>query len=174
MPYQLLIDRDVLCESNKKFFVDSGVLRVQESEISLSISNRVDAGPSKQLNALLKRYDDCFAEDLSSLGRCNMTEMEIQVTTDKPILGKRYQLPFAQRTVLSSIVNNLLEYDIIRPSTSPHAASVVLVKKHNGEDRMCVDFGTINAVTVKKPFPMLIFVEQLARLGKTAITPHWI
>lgn len=61
--------------------------------------------------------------------------------------------------------NHLLQHDIIKSSDSPHAASVVLVEKANGEPRMCVDYRVLNSVTVKKQFPMPIVDEQLAKLS---------
>lgn len=60
---------------------------------------------------------------------------------------------------------------IIRPSQSSYASPIVLVKKQNGEDRMCVDYRQLNGITVKQPYPMPIIEEQLASLaGNTVFT----
>lgn len=91
--------------------------------------------------------------------------MTIEVTTSAPILGKRYLVPFSQRPKLSQILRQLLDNDIIRSSNSPHAASVLLVKKSNGESRMCIDYRALNEVTVKKNYVMPIVEEQLSRLA---------
>lgn len=91
--------------------------------------------------------------------------MVIKVTSDKPVRCQPYRVPLAKRDTVNTIVNELLQRGIIRHSTSPYAAPIVLVKKSNGEDRLCVDYRQLNAITVKQPFPMPIVEEQLALLA---------
>lgn len=38
------------------------------------------------------------------------------------------------------------------------------MKKKNGENRMCVDFRKLNAITVKDKYPMPLIEEQIDRL----------
>ena len=56
--------------------------------------------------------------------------------------------------VIEKEVNNLLDSKIIRPSNSPWASNLVLVKKSNGTWRQCVDFRDLNAVTVSDVYPI--------------------
>ncbi|XP_036342204.1 uncharacterized protein LOC118754611 [Rhagoletis pomonella] len=145
LPYDVLLGRDVLQEYGFRIVVDDGVYQINEGEDNFNISKE--------------------REDICDIGRCKGIEMSIQVTADKPIVGKRYQVPFAQRSTLTDILRKLLDCGIIRSSNSPHAASVLLVKKSNGESRMCVDFRTLNEVTVKKNYIMPVVEEQLSRLA---------
>lgn len=48
----------------------------------------------------------------------------------------------------------MLNRGIIRPSTSPWASPVILVKKKDETDRLVVDFGRLNSVTLKDSYPL--------------------
>lgn len=42
---------------------------------------------------------------------------------------------------------------------------ILLVKKKNGEHRMCIDFRKLNAITIKDKYPMRLIEEQIDKLG---------
>jgi hypothetical protein len=55
---------------------------------------------------------------------------------------------------LKKQIDELLEKGYIRPSTSPWAAQVLFVEKKDGTKRMCIDYISLNEVTVKNKFPL--------------------
>lgn len=69
------------------------------------------------------------------------------------------------------LINELLESKIMQESTSCYASPILLVKKKNGQYRLCVDFRALNKKTVKISYPMPVIDDQLDRLsGKKYFT----
>ena len=57
------------------------------------------------------------------------------------------------------------EQGVIRPSSSPWASPVVLVRKRDGSLRFCVDYRGINSVTKPNQFPLPRIDDLLDQLG---------
>ena len=55
---------------------------------------------------------------------------------------------------LKKQIDELLEKDYIRPSTSPWVAPVLFVEKKDGTKRMCIDYRSLNDVTIKNKYPL--------------------
>ena len=61
----------------------------------------------------------------------------------------------------------MLDLGIIRASTSPYASPIVIVKKKDGSNRICVDYRKLNKVTVADPEPIKTSEDLFQRLGKS-------
>ena len=54
-------------------------------------------------------------------------------------------------------------------SESPYASPIVLVKKKNGDMRMCVDYRALNKITLKDNYPLPVIEDCLDYLGNKKI-----
>lgn len=55
----------------------------------------------------------------------------------------------------------MLQQGIIQPSKSPFSSLLLLVKKHDGSCRFCMDYRELNAQTVKDMFLIPVVGELL-------------
>jgi len=70
-----------------------------------------------------------------------------------------------KRDQLKRLLDDLLANNIIRPSESEYASPIVLVKKKNGELRMCVDYRSLNKMLLRDNHPLPIIEDQLMILA---------
>ena len=61
----------------------------------------------------------------------------------------------------------MLNRGIIQPSTSPWASPIILVKKKDETDRLVVDFGRLNSVTLKDSYPLPRIEDALDAVNGT-------
>jgi len=52
-------------------------------------------------------------------------------------------------------IKELFTKGYVKPNKSPYGASVLFVHKKDGTLRMCVDYKTLNKVTVKNQYPLV-------------------
>ena len=69
------------------------------------------------------------------------------------------------REELRNEVDSMLEIGVVRPLTSPYASPIVMVKKKDGSNRVCVDFGKLNKITKVNPEPTTTAEDLFHRLS---------
>ena len=72
----------------------------------------------------------------------------------KPPYRQPYRMSPAEQNELSRQLQNYLNAGYIRPSNSPFGAPALFDKKPDGPLRLCQDYRTLNAITIKdKTYP---------------------
>ena len=107
----------------------------------------------QQLNDLFREFNDVFSQVEDDLGSTPLLEHTIE--THGPPLRHPYrrQNPAVRRKEMAQAQQTLAS-DGIRPSNSPWASPVVMVRKKDGSLRFCVDFRQLNTATVKDAHPL--------------------
>ena len=86
------------------------------------------------LRDLTRRYPDVFTD---MRGETDVIQHGMKLTDDTPIPCKPYLLPYAMREELRNEVYSMLKMGVVRPSTSPYASPIIMVKKKDGSNRVC-------------------------------------
>jgi hypothetical protein len=131
----------------------------------LDVDPSLNAEDLANLVRLLNQYRSCFSFDLGELGKTNVVEMSIKLKDDTPVVFRPYRLSVHERSQVRNMVEELIQHNIVRPSTSAYSSPIVLVRKKNGEVRMCIDYRALNRKTIKENFPLPRIDDQLDELG---------
>ena len=107
----------------------------------------------QQLKALLQEFSDIISQGEDNFGCTPLLQHTIE--TERPQLRQPYrrQNPAVRREKMAQ-VQQMLSSGVIRPSNSPWASPVVMVKKKDGSLQFCVDFRQLNAATIKDAHPI--------------------
>jgi hypothetical protein len=125
----------------------------------------VQSGPDSKLNQtkaialedirVVQDFPDIFLEELSGMPPNRDIEFLIELLPRTPPISKRpYRMPVNELVELKKQIVELQAKGYIRPSSSPWGAPVLFVEKKDGTQRMCIDYRSLNEVTVKNKYPL--------------------
>lgn len=130
----------------------------------VNVASNVLSDHETILSNMLLKYPQSFLEDLSYLGKTSCVELEILLTTNKPIYQRPYRMSESEKAITREITDDLLKNGIIRNSISSYASPALLVNKASGAKRLCVDYRQLNKITVKEKYPMPLIEDLIDRL----------
>jgi hypothetical protein len=100
-------------------------------------------------------YADVFPYELPGMPPDGDIEFDIKLQPGTTPISKRpYRMPPAELAELKKQLQELLDKGFIRPSTSPWGCPALFVKKKDESLRLCIDYCPLNAVTIKKKYPL--------------------
>ena len=104
---------------------------------------------------VVRDFSDVFLEELSGISPDREVEFVIDLLPGTAPISKRpYRMSVEELKELKKQLTELQEAGYIRPCSSPWGAPVLFVQKKDGSQRMCVDYRSLNDVTVKNKYPL--------------------
>jgi hypothetical protein len=101
-------------------------------------------------------FPDVFPNDLPGMPPDRDIEFIIELLPGTTLIAKRpYRMGVNELEELKKQIKELQEKGFIRPCSSPWGAPVIFVDKKDGSQRMCVDYWSLNEVTIKNKYPLL-------------------
>ncbi|UYV72384.1 hypothetical protein LAZ67_9002893, partial [Cordylochernes scorpioides] len=126
---------------------------VRECLISM-ISTDLEVTKKNRLLTRLNEFSDIFDFEKKSFPVSGEIKHKIDTSDYPPVRQRPYRVSPAERRVIQSEVEKMMETKIIRPSSSPWASPVILVRKKDGSLRFCVDYRRLNKITKKDVYPL--------------------
>ena len=107
------------------------------------------------IQALLQKHEKVFWDLPAGIPQDRGFEhiIELEERT-QAVITTPYRHPKRYKDEIEKTIKELLELGYIRPSSSPFASSVVLVKKKDGTLQMYIDYRALNKKTIKNRYPI--------------------
>jgi hypothetical protein len=104
---------------------------------------------------VVQEYPDVFPAELPGMPPDRDIEFLIELLPGMPPISKRpYRMPINELVEPKKQIAELQAKGFILPSSSPWGAPVLFVEKKDRTQRMCVDYLSLNEVTIKNKYPL--------------------
>jgi hypothetical protein len=104
---------------------------------------------------VVKDFPDVFPEELRGMTPYREVEFVIDpLPGTTPTFKRPYRMSVEELKGLKQQLTELQEARYICPNSSPCGAPVLIVQKKDGSQGMCVDYRTLNDVTMKNKYPL--------------------
>ena len=127
---------------------------VKESPNRLDIDKKLDEKNCEELKQLCREFSDRFAINPKRPERTKDEKHYIDTGGAAPIKVRPRRFPPGWEKEIESQVQEMMENNICKPSKSPWASNVVLVRKRDGTLRLAIDYRKLNDVTKKDAYSL--------------------
>ena len=126
------------------------------------IGDQLTGKEKQELEKLLQQYKQVIDP---KPGRAKRTVHKIVTDGSGPIRQRPYRIPPALKKDLCDELQTMLKDGLIEESSSEWSSPIVVVKKKDGSNRICVDYRKLNAITKFDAYPMPRIDEMLDAIG---------
>ena len=157
--YYVKKQEDVSVDNEK--LLELGVLRPKESISDVCLGVELSREQQNEIMGVLRKREEIFTD---IPGKTSIIEHRVHLIDDCPIRCRSYALPCAVRGKIQEEIQEMINTGIVRESNSPYASPMVVVKKKDGSNRICVDYRKLNRITVTDLEPMTTTEDLFQKL----------
>jgi hypothetical protein len=124
---------------------------------------------------VVQEYPDVFPEELPGMPPDRDIEFVIDlIPGTSPIAKRPYRMAAPDLAELKKQLGELQRSGFIKPSSSPWGAPVLFIEKKDKSPRMCVDYRSLNEVTIKNKYPLPRIDDLFDQLKGAKYFRRWI
>jgi len=148
--------RDRVVEFPEKAQVEHNIIKIEQSAHG---KQKLEYGVPMCVEQLFEEYPDIlkFKAGSAKISPCHIEMKE----GTRPVKSALRRKAWTEKDVIRREVAAMLELGVIRPSVSPWASPVQLVRKKDGNLRFCIDFRRVNADLTLDAFPTPLVDEVI-------------
>ena len=118
-----------------------------------------------EAHQIIRDTAEAFSQHDLDLGKTSLVKHHIKLTDSVPFKERYRRIPPGLYKEVKEHIQEMLKVGAIRPSNSPWASAVVLVRKKDGKLRFCIDLRKLNNRTVKDAYSLPRIDETLDTLN---------
>ena len=119
---------------------------------------------SLRIVELLNEFEDVFALNPKKPNQTPLGEHVIETGEARPVRAKYVRVSSQTELDVNLQIKQMLDNGIIRPSSSPWASRIILVRKKDNSTRFAVDYRALNDLTRKDAYPLPEIKDILDKL----------
>ncbi|XP_074026441.1 uncharacterized protein [Leptinotarsa decemlineata] len=96
-------------------------------------------------------------------------EMKIILKSEEPIYQRPRRLSVPEKEEVDKQIDEWLRDGIVQPSSSDFASPIVIVRKKDGQARICCDYRLLNKHVIKDRFPLPLIEDVLDKLQGASV-----
>ncbi|KAA0054054.1 RNA-directed DNA polymerase-like protein [Cucumis melo var. makuwa] len=133
-----------------------GLSREEPTFMAIPLNSSEDSGETipKEIMRVLEKYRDVMPDSLP----------KYLPPRAKPPAKNAYRMTPPELAELRKQLDELLNAGFIRPAKAPYGAPVLFQKKKDGSLRLCIDYRTLNKLTVRNKYPLPIITDLFDHL----------
>lgn len=179
MRSQVILGRDLMKELGYKLVEPEGIIALNSamSEImNIDISNSCageEIMDKLSINSMIPdsvkvTFRKIFKTEYLLAERPQEPKVKLKLTINllphSPFHFNPRRLSFSEKIQLQDIIDKLMAKGIIRASESEYASPIVIVRKKNGEARLCVDYRVLNKYIIRDNYPLPVIEDHITAL----------
>jgi hypothetical protein len=147
--------RVVTAKRMESIFIREEIVYATECKVSTWVDEKGKVYYTPEIKRILDKHQKVFGPIPLGVPLDRGFEHIIEIEAGaKTVITTPYMHPKKYKYEIEKAIKELLNMGHIRPSSSPFASSVVLVKKKDGMMRMCIDFWDLNKKKIKNRYPI--------------------
>ncbi|UYV66601.1 hypothetical protein LAZ67_4002266 [Cordylochernes scorpioides] len=137
---------------------------------SVEFDEKLSPYEKSDLIKLIKENKEAFAAHKMDIGHIKADPIRIKLTSQTPISLKPFRPSFSDNIEIKRQIEELLKYNVIRPSYSSYASPAMLVNKRNeGKIRLVIDYRKLNDIIKRDSEPIPRIDSILDKLSEANI-----
>lgn len=118
-----------------------------------------------RITKTLNSYSDVFSHHELDFGHATKVKHHIRLKDETPFKLRPRPIHPQDYAAVRRHLQSLLDAKVIRESQSPFSSPIVVVKKKNGDIRLCVDYRKLNLQTIKDAYALPNLEESFSALS---------
>ncbi|KII65807.1 Transposon Tf2-6 polyprotein [Thelohanellus kitauei] len=163
--FDLIIGRDLIKYMDCTIDLNDSKILVPRTRSCASLESNAKIEEHSLIEHLKNKWKHIFASSPTDIGYTEMIKHNIDTGNHPPIRVRPYRVPHNQQSTIDKEIEMMLKSNIIRKSASPWCSPMVLVKKKDGGNRLCIDYRQLNSITRKDTYSLPIMEDLIDRLS---------